>query len=518
MSILNVEKLSHGFGDRAIFTDVSFRLLKGEHVGFVGANGEGKSTFMNIITGKLMPDEGKIEWSKNVRVGYLDQHAVLEKGQTIRDVLQSAFAFLFDLEAQMNGYYAEMAEADEERMNFLMEETGSIQELLEHHDFYIIDSKVEEIGRALGLTDIGLDKDVTELSGGQRTKVLMGKLLLEKPDILLLDEPTNYLDENHIEWLKRYLIDYENAFILISHDIPFLNSVVNLIYHAENAELNRYVGNYEKFQEVYEMKKAQLEAAYRKQQQEIEDLKDFVARNKARVATRNMAMSRQKKLDKMDVIELAKEKPKPEFNFKEARASGRYIFQTEDLVIGYDKPLSRPLTLSMERGQKIALVGANGIGKTTLLKSIIGEIPPISGKTTLGDYLYPGYFEQEKKYTDNVTCIDEIWKEFPSYTQYEVRSALAKCGLTTKHIESMVKVLSGGEQAKVRLCKLINNETNVLLLDEPTNHLDVDAKEELKRALKAYKGSILLICHEPEFYQDVVTEVWNCEDWTTVQL
>lgn len=518
MSILNVEKLSHGFGDRAIFTDVSFRLLKGEHVGFVGANGEGKSTFMNIITGKLMPDEGKIEWSKNVRVGYLDQHAVLEKGQTIRDVLQSAFAFLFDLEAQMNGYYAEMAEADEERMNFLMEETGNIQELLEHHDFYIIDSKVEEIGRALGLTDIGLDKDVTELSGGQRTKVLMGKLLLEKPDILLLDEPTNYLDENHIEWLKRYLIDYENAFILISHDIPFLNSVVNLIYHVENAELNRYVGNYEKFQEVYEMKKAQLEAAYRKQQQEIEDLKDFVARNKARVATRNMAMSRQKKLDKIDVIELAKEKPKPEFNFKEARASGRYIFQTEDLVIGYDKPLSRPLTLSMERGQKIALVGANGIGKTTLLKSIIGEIPPISGKTTLGDYLYPGYFEQEKKYTDNVTCIDEVWKEFPSYTQYEVRSALAKCGLTTKHIESMVKVLSGGEQAKVRLCKLINNETNVLLLDEPTNHLDVDAKEELKRALKAYKGSILLICHEPEFYQDVVTEVWNCEDWTTVQL
>lgn len=518
MSILNVEKLSHGFGDRAIFTDVSFRLLKGEHVGFVGANGEGKSTFMNIITGKLMPDEGKIEWSKNVRVGYLDQHAVLEKGQTIRDVLQSAFAFLFDLEAQMNGYYAEMAESDEERMNFLMEETGSIQELLEHHDFYIIDSKAEEIGRALGLTDIGLDKDVTELSGGQRTKVLMGKLLLEKPDILLLDEPTNYLDENHIEWLKRYLIDYENAFILISHDIPFLNSVVNLIYHVENAELNRYVGNYEKFQEVYEMKKAQLEAAYRKQQQEIEDLKDFVARNKARVATRNMAMSRQKKLDKMDVIELTKEKPKPEFNFKEARASDRYIFQTEDLVIGYDKPLSRPLTLSMERGQKIALVGANGIGKTTLLKSIIGEIPPISGKTTLGDYLYPGYFEQEKKYTDNVTCIDEIWKEFPSYTQYEVRSALAKCGLTTKHIESMVKVLSGGEQAKVRLCKLINNETNVLLLDEPTNHLDVDAKEELKRALKAYKGSILLICHEPEFYQDVVTEVWNCEDWTTVQL
>lgn len=517
MSILTVSNLSHGFGDRAIFTDVSFRLLKGEHVGFVGANGEGKSTFMNIITGSLMPDEGKIEWSKNVRVGYLDQHTVLEKGQTIRDVLKSAFAFLFEMEAKMNEYYGEMAYADEEKMSFLMEETGSIQELLEHHDFYVIDSKVDEIGRALGLDEIGFDRDVTELSGGQRTKVLMAKLLLEKPDILLLDEPTNYLDESHIEWLKRYLIDYENAFILISHDIPFLNSVVNLIYHVENSHIDRYVGNYEKFEEVYAMKKAQLEAAYRKQQQEIEDLKDFVARNKARVSTRNMAMSRQKKLDKMDVIELAKEKPKPEFNFKEARSSGRYIFQTTDLVIGYDRPLSRPLNLTMERGEKIALVGANGIGKTTLLKSIIGEIPPLSGKTELGDYLYTGYFEQEKKYTENITCIDEIWKEFPSYTQYEVRSALAKCGLTTKHIESMVKVLSGGEQAKVRLCKLINRQSNVLLLDEPTNHLDVDAKDELKRALKAYKGSVLLICHEPEFYNDVATDVWNCEDWTTVK-
>ncbi|WP_313525569.1 ribosomal protection-like ABC-F family protein [Anaerotignum sp.] len=518
MSILNVQNLNHGFGDRAIFNNVSFRLLKGEHVGFIGANGEGKSTFMNIITGKLMPDEGKIEWSKNVVVGYLDQHTILEKGMTIRDVLKSAFAPLFGLEEKMNTICDSMGEATPEELEKMMEELGEIQDTLDSHDFYIIDAKVDEVGRALGLEDIGFDKDVTELSGGQRTKVLLGKLLLEKPDILLLDEPTNYLDEVHIEWLKRYLLDYENAFILISHDIPFLNSVINLIYHVENGELNRYVGNYEKFQEVYAMKRAQMEAAYKKQQQEIDDLKDFVARNKARVSTRNMAMSRQKKLDKMEVIELAKDKPKPEFNFKEARASGRYIFQTHDLVIGYDAPLSKPLNLQMERGQKVVLTGANGIGKTTLLKSIIGEIKPYSGSTELGDYLYTGYFEQEKQYTENISCIDEIWKEFPSYTQYEVRSALAKCGLTTKHIESLVKVLSGGEQAKVRLCKLINVETNVLLLDEPTNHLDVEAKEELKRALQAYKGSILLICHEPEFYTGLATHVWNCEEWTTKQI
>ena len=518
MSILNVEHLSHGFGDRAIFTDVSFRLLKGEHIGLIGANGEGKSTFMSIITDKLMPDEGKVEWAKNVRVGYLDQHTVLEKGMTIREVLKSAFSFLFEMEEKMNQICDHMGEASEEEMNSMMEELGTIQDLLMAHDFYIIDSKVDEIGRAFGLDEIGLDKDVDELSGGQRTKVLLGKLLLEKPDILLLDEPTNYLDAQHIEWLKRYLQEYENAFILISHDIPFLNSVVNLIYHMENQKLDRYVGDYDKFLEVYEMKKSQLEAAYKRQQQEIAELQDFVARNKARVSTRNMAMSRQKKLDKMEVIELVKEKPKPEFHFLNARAAGKIIFETKDLVIGYDEPLSKPLDFSMERGEKIAVIGANGIGKTTFLKSILGLIPALSGSVELGDYLSIGYFEQEMASGNTTTCIEEIWKEFPSYTQYEVRSALAKCGLTTKHIESMVKVLSGGEQAKVRLCKLINNETNVLLLDEPTNHLDVDAKEELKRALKAYKGSILLICHEPEFYQDVVTEVWNCEDWTTVQL
>ena len=211
MSILSVEHLTHGFGDRAIFDDVSFRLLKGEHIGLIGANGEGKSTFMNIITGSLQPDEGKIEWAKNVRVGYLDQHTALEKGMTIQKVLSSAFDFLYEMEAKMNEICEKLGDADDAQMESYMEELGTIQDLLTVHDFYMIDAKVEEVARALGLWDIGLDKDVMELSGGQRTKVLLGKLLLEKPDILLLDEPTNYLDVEHIEWLKRYLNEYENA-------------------------------------------------------------------------------------------------------------------------------------------------------------------------------------------------------------------------------------------------------------------------------------------------------------------
>ncbi|MBO5523469.1 MAG: ABC-F family ATP-binding cassette domain-containing protein [Roseburia sp.] len=515
MSILNVEHLTHGFGDRAIFDDVSFRLLAGEHIGLVGANGEGKSTFMNIVTGKLQPDEGKVEWAKNVRAGYLDQHSTLTKGMTIESVLKSAFAWLFELEEKMNQICDSLGEAAPEEMDSMMEELGSIQDMLTLHDFYVIDAKVEEVARALGLLDLGLDHDVTDLSGGQRMKVLLAKLLLEKPEILLLDEPTNYLDEEHIAWLKRYLQEYENAFILISHDIPFLNEVVNIIYHMENQHLDRYVGNYDKFREVYEVKKSQLEAAYRKQQQEISELKDFVARNKARVATRNMAMSRQKKLDKMEVIELAAERPKPEFSFQLGRTPGKYIFETKDLVIGYDEPLSKPLNISLERGNKIALIGANGIGKTTLLRSILGLVPALKGSVELGENLEIGYFEQEIKGENKNTCIEEIWEEFPSFSQYEVRSALARCGLTTKHIESQVRVLSGGEQAKVRLCKLMNRSTNVLLLDEPTNHLDVDAKEELKRALKEYRGTVLLICHEPEFYQDIVNEVWDCSKWTT---
>ena len=470
---------------------------------------------MSIITDKLMPDAGKVEWAKNVRVGYLDQHTVLTPGMTIYEVLRSAFDFLLDQEKRMNEICDMMGDASisEDTMSDLLEEMGTIQDMLDAHDFYLIDSKVEEIARAFELNDLGLDRDVAELSGGQRTKVLLAKLLLEKPDILLLDEPTNYLDVQHIEWLKRYLNDYENAFILISHDIPFLNSVINIIYHMDNQKLERYVGDYDQYMEVYEMKKSQLEAAYNRQQKEIADLKDFVARNKANVATRNMAMSRQKKLDKMDVIELAKEKPKPEFTFKTARASGKIIFETTDLVIGYDEPLSKPINMQIIRGERVVLKGANGIGKTTLFKSILDEVKPLSGKVERGDIQYIGYFEQEVAGSSN-TCIEELWQEFPSLNQAEIRAALAKCGLTTKNIESQVRVLSGGEQAKLRLCKLMNRESNILFLDEPTNHLDVDAKDELKRALMEYKGTIILICHEPEFYEGLCDKVIDCSEWS----
>ena len=513
MSLLTVENVTHGFGGRRILEDASFRLLKGEHIGLIGANGEGKSTFLNIITGQLAPDAGKVEWSKRVTVGYLDQHSSLRKGKTIRDALREAFQHMFDLENEMLSLYDAMSTA-EEGIEEMLEDAGEIQHILEHSGFYTLDAKIEEIANGLGLGSIGLDKDVADLSGGQRTKVLLTKLLLQDPSILILDEPTNYLDAEHVEWLKKYLQDYENSFILVSHDMEFLNSVINVIYHVNDGELTRYTGNYEKFMQMFAVKKSQEIKAYEKQQQEIERMEDFIARNKARVATRGMANSRQKMLDKMEVLEKPREKPKPFFEFKEARTPSRFVVEGADLVLGYDTPLTRPVSFTLERNQKIAVIGTNGLGKTTLLRTILGKIKPISGDQELGDFLHPGYFEQEADRDSSETALESVWREFPSYTNAEVRAALAKCGLTNEHITSQMKVLSGGENAKVRLCKLMQREANWLILDEPTNHLDVEAKAELKKALINFKGTILLVCHEPGFYQDWITDIWNIEDWT----
>lgn len=514
MSILNVENVSHGFGGRQILENASFRLLKGEHIGLVGANGEGKTTFLNIITGKLMPDEGNVSWCKRITTGYLDQNTVLSPGKTIRETLRDAFSHMFELEEEMLAIYEKMGDCSDEEMAILMEDVGEIQESLEHNGFYTIDTKIEEYANGLGIGEIGLDRVVNELSGGQRAKVLLAKLLLENPMILILDEPTNFLDENHIYWLTNFLKNYDNAFILVSHDTDFVNNVVNVIYHIENTILTRYSGDYSYFEEMHALKRRQHEQAYERQQKEISQLEDFVARNKARAATANMAKSRQKRLDKMDVIEIAREKIKPTFSFSEARTPGKYVIEVKDLVIGYTEPLTKPLSFHVERNKKIAIKGVNGLGKSTLLKTLLGIIPPINGTVTHDQFMEVGYFEQEES-TSSKTAMEELWDEFPSLTNGEVRAALARCGLTNDHITSQMRVLSGGENAKVRLCKLMQRSSNLLVLDEPTNHLDVEAKEELKKAVAAFKGTVLLVSHDPEFYEGVATDIWNVEDWTT---
>lgn len=515
MSVMTADNVSHGFGARKILEEASFRLQKGEHVGLIGANGEGKSTFLNIITGKVTPDEGRIEWSKRATVGYLDQHSVLKKGQTIRSVLEEAFQGMFDMEAEMLSIYEKMGDADPKELKILMDDVGEIQNFLEHSGFYMLNAKIEEVANGLGLGDVGLEKEVSALSGGQRTKVLLTKLLLQNPTIMLLDEPTNFLDFEHIVWLKRYLQEYDNSFILISHDAAFLNEVVNVIYHVENGSLTRYSGNYEQFEKMHAARKEQQLKAYERQKQEINKLEDFIVRNKARVATRGMANSRQKRLDKIEIIDKPREKIKPSFSFKEARTPGRFIFEAKNLVLGYDEPLTKPVDVVLERNKKIAITGVNGLGKSTLLKTMLGIIKPFSGEIFPGEFLSPGYFEQESNLANTNTALEEIWKEYPSMENRGVRSALAGCGLTNEHITNQMRVLSGGENAKVRLCKLMLKNINWLVLDEPTNHLDGEAKEELKKALIEFKGTILLVSHEPSFYSDWVTDIWNVENWTT---
>lgn len=515
MSILQVKNLSHSYGGREIFENVSFRLFKGEHVALVGANGEGKSTFLAIITGKLTPDAGTVEWARRVKAGYLDQHAVLIPGMTIRETLRTAFDDMVKAEQEMLAAYDKMAEATPEEMDKLMRDVGDIQDMLEAGSYYTIDARIEEVASGLGLRDIGLDRKVDELSGGQRTKVLLTKLLLQNPEILLLDEPTNYLDVEHINWLKNYLINYENAFILISHDVPFMNAVTNVIYHVDNCQLTRYTGSYEKFEEMSALKRRQEEAAYERQQAEIQKEKDFIQRNKARVATRGMANSRQKRLDKMEVLTKRQEKPKPHFNFQSDRTPSRFVIEAKRLVLGYDTALTKPVDIQVERGKKIAIRGTNGLGKSTLLKTLLGFIPAISGELELGEFVSTGYFEQESAKGNNNTALEELWQEYPGMSNFEVRAALAACGLTNEHITTKMMALSGGEAAKVRLCKIMQKPVNLLVLDEPTNHLDVEAKKELKRALQEYKGTLLLVSHEPEFYEDWIDSVWNIESWTT---
>ena len=477
-----------------VLHDIDFKIEKGSFTVIAGPSGSGKTTLCKAMAG-IVPFYMGGAYSGEVMV--LGEST---KGKKVSDIAMRLGLMLEDYESQL----VSLTAGEEVAFSLL------------NHGFK--PEEVEERTRR-ALEDVGLpgreSYQLDELSGGQRSKVLLTKLLLQNSSILLLDEPTNYLDVEHIEWLTKFLQNYENAFILISHDISFLNKVVNVIYHLENCELTRYTGNYDKFQEMYAIYKAQKEAAYERQQQEVAKLEDFIARNKARVATTNMAKSRQKKLDKMEMIEKPREKPKAHFQFKEARTPSRYLAVAEDLVLGYDAPLPRPVSFKIECGQKIAIRGVNGLGKTTLLKTILGIIPPISGKIELGQFLEPGYFEQEEREKNENTALEDVWNEYPGMTNYEVRAALAACGLTNEHITSKVFVLSGGEAAKVRLCKLMLKNVNWLVLDEPTNHLDVDAKAELKRALIDFKGSVLLVSHEPDFYEDWVTSVWNIEDWTT---
>jgi ATPase subunit of ABC transporter with duplicated ATPase domains len=512
MSILNIENLTFSFGDKTILKNTSFRLLKGEHIGLVGANGAGKTTFLNILTGKYIPDKGTVYRSPSTNIGHLDQHFELEEGLTIRDTLRLAFSQLYKLEKRIIEIGDSLSKVYNKDSESLLKELGKLQDRLYASDFYKIDSLIDNVANGLGLSLLGLDTVVEKLSGGQRTKVKLAKLLLENAELLLLDEPTNYLDKEHIDWLSDYLSSYENSFIVISHDTAFLSRITNVIYNIEFAVMKRYPGNYDAFLKLKDEESKRYIEQYTRQQEQISKLEDFINKNLVRASTTKRAQSRRKQLEKIERLEKPKLMPKPTFSFLQARESGKLIFESRKLNIGYNYPIINNLNLKLTKGEKIAVTGCNGVGKSTLLKTIMGVIPPLSGNVQLGEYLYPVYFEQETKLSDN-TAIEEVWNAYPGKTQKEIRESLAKCGLKQEHINHKMSQLSGGEQSKVRLCKLMLTPGNWLLLDEPTNHLDVNAKESLKEALIKFKGTVILVCHEKEFYNDWVSNVWNMEQF-----
>jgi len=511
MSILDVNNITHKFGDKLILDNISFRLLKGDRVGLVGINGAGKTTFMDIISNKISPDIGTVKWHPSVNVGYFDQHSQLDPSMTIKDVLKDAFKELFEIEHSIFEISEALSKPDTECTNRLLNKLGHLQDILYSSDFYSIDTLIESVANGLGIGVLGLDTSISTLSGGQRAKVLLAKLLLSKPDVLLLDEPTNYLDDIHIEWLSKYLKDYPGSFIVISHNVQFVNSIVNIIYHIEFANIKRYPGNYSKFLELKAQSEKEYEIKYLDQQKKIQSDTKWIQSNIARASTTKRAQSRQKQLDKMKKLEKPTSTSKPDFNFHIVRKSVQIVFKCKGLKIGYSFPILSGLALTLERGEKIAVTGCNGIGKSTLLKTVLGVIPPLSGSLEHGDYVYPAYFEQELKTKSNFSALDDIWHAFPNMSQKDIRGALAKCGLKQEHVLQKMSCLSGGEQAKVRLCKLMLKPSNWLVLDEITNHLDTDAKLVLKEALKTYEGTVLLVCHEKDFFNEFVTNTWNLE-------
>lgn len=510
MSLLEVHEISQTYGDKSLYQNASFDLYKGEHMGLVGQNGAGKSTLMKSLIGEVVPDSGYIRWQNKITVGHLDQYASVDENQSIFDYLKGAFDDLFEAEARLNKINEELMVNSDPN---LVRTATSLQDMLERKEFYAVDSKVQRVASGLGLTPLGLDRPLGKLSGGQRAKTILGKLLLADVDVLLLDEPTNFLDTEHIEWLTKYLKNFKGAFIIISHDENFLNDISTCILDVEFDMLKKYNGNYEAFLKQKEQKQVEYIRAYEHQQREIKKAEDYINKNKVRASTAAMAKSRQKKLDKMDRLAAPKHHVKPNFKFPYVEISTNKALALDQLEVGYYYSLMPGISMDLVTGTKNVIIGFNGIGKSTLLKTLLGEIPAMKGTFRFGERTVVGYYEQELNFEDDQkTPMEYILDLYPRMSVKDVRTALAKCGIHSEHIDRPIATLSGGEQSKVKLCRLTLFPCNFLILDEPTNHLDAEAKESLQKAIKNFRGTVLFVSHDPEFYDAWVDRVFDIEE------
>ena len=516
MIVLSCNNLNKSFGIDTILENISFTVNEGDKVGIIGVNGTGKTTLFKVLSGIYGYDSGDIYLGKGVEIGYLEQNTNFQSEKTIYEEVLEVFSDLMDMENYIRDLEIKIAEEgsnpNSKILDKLMNEYSQKLELFSELNGYGYESEVKGILKGLGFSDSDMETPINILSGGEKTRVLLSKLLLKNPSLLLLDEPTNHLDSDAIEWLEVFLKQYKGTVIIISHDRYFLDQVVNRVFEIHNKRLKTYNGNYSKFIELSNVEKELEVKRYEDQQKEIKKQEESIDRLKAYGREKHLkrARSKEKMLDKVDVLD----KPdvfrkKASIQFSPSVSSGNDVLQVEDLSMGYgERILFKDINFNIYRGEKVALIGANGIGKSTLFKIIMNEIIPLTGTAKLGANVHVDYFHQEQKTLnlDN-TIIDEIWNDHPNLNQTTLRNMLGSFLFEDEEVFKKISTLSGGERARVAILKLILSNSNFLLLDEPTNHLDIDSKEVLEEALLNYTGTLFTISHDRYFLNTVVDKI-----------
>ncbi|MDN4594522.1 ABC-F family ATP-binding cassette domain-containing protein [Polycladomyces subterraneus] len=516
MVLLQAKGIEKSFGATTVLRCADLMIREKERIGLIGVNGAGKSTLVKILIGQIPPDSGELHLAKNARIGYLAQDAGLVSERTMWDEMLSVFEHVRDMERELRRMEKEMGSAEvlsnPARYQQIMDQYAALQSRFEEAGGYGYEARIRGALHGLGLADLPwMETRCSALSGGQKTRLALAKLLLEEPDLLILDEPTNYLDMNALAWLEQTLANYPGALLVISHDRYFLDRFAQTIYEIEQGRTMKYVGNYTDYVRQKEAMLAQLEKAYEQQQEEIRKMEEFIRRNIARASTSKRAQSRQKALEKMERIEKPfRSDAAAAIRFEASVTSGRQVLQVENLCIGYDSatPLARNLTFQLERGERVALIGPNGTGKTTLLKTIAGMIAPLDGNIRMGTSIIMDFYDQEQEELDLAsTVLDELWNAHPELNLTQIRTALGQFLFQGDDVYKQVKELSGGEKARLSLAKRMLNRANFLLMDEPTNHLDMRSKERLEEALSGYTGTLLFVSHDRYFINRLATRI-----------
>ncbi|OFI47658.1 multidrug ABC transporter ATP-binding protein [Floricoccus penangensis] len=502
--MLKLTNISQQFGDKILYQDLNLQVNKGEHVGLIGQNGAGKSTLIKIITGEVLPDDGNVYFPPSMQLGYLDQYVEVDENLTIMEFLQTAFQKDLDKEKQINQLYIDYAENMDDK---LLNKAGELQNQLDQGDFYQMDTLIHEMATGLGIDVLGLDTSLKNLSGGQRSKVILAKLLLEKPDTLILDEPTNHLDDTHVEWLTEFLKNFDGTFLVISHDRNFLNEITTHIADIEFGKLTKYTGNLDKSLKQKEVNRESYIRNYESQKKHIEKTEAYIRKYKAGSRS-TMAKSREKQLDKIERLTPPDHTAKANFNFPYREIVTTLALTTDELSIGYEKPLLDPINLTIRYGEKVAIKGFNGIGKSTLLKTLLGVIPSLSGEFAFPAKTSISYFSQDLDWDSPMQSpLQYLSNLYPKATIKDLRGELSRAGLVNELAQEPLKRLSGGEQTKVKLAQMTMDESNFLMLDEPTNHIDHETKESLKEAIEKFPGTVIIVSHEQDFYEDFVDRI-----------